>query len=69
MNERMTKTKAKGLVREIRKEALAVADVLDTYGMERIEAEPRLGEWIADRLNSIDGISALLREGLTEREV
>lgn len=61
----LSKSKVRELVREIRREAAAFAN-----GYETVAADPdRLAlytSWLEERLNVIDGTSALLREALEE---
>lgn len=56
----MTKTEAKRLIKELRAEAQAFANALDDPDYST--------DWMSDRLYNVDGISALLREGIVGGE-
>jgi len=74
----MTKTEAKRLVAELRREAASITQALTPtpqwvaeqigldQGSEKHQAA--LGSRIEEALNNIDGLSALLREGLIDVE-
>ena len=62
----MTKTEFKRLLIEIRKNSSVVSGILEQFGVQGIQDNERRMAQVEEHLNNIDGLSAQLREALTD---